>query len=137
MMVRVKGRPSERDTRKNVTVGVGTITLLVLSEQGQLDIDDLDLRMKSSPVTLTLDHCLLQTCLFLQDAFSPEKLSSSFLGVCLLLPFRSRLSMLVVVLMVILRSLLMTHEGYLPSFLETTCSDKRTAEKKTESTPHG
>src|SRR5205823_9563360 len=147
---------------------------------GQLYIDDLDLREKASPVTLALDYRLLQTCLFLQNAFSlvlmeslcremphsgqtgqddlsrqlwlflldahfavlqqlpllaqtlalcnerlhlhlqfdaltPEKLPSRFLRRSWLLPVLPRLSMLVALLMLILRSLLVTHEGtFLP-----------------------
>jgi len=201
-VVNEKGKQGKRQTRRNVTVEVRTITLLVLGEQRQLDIDDFDLRKEGSTVTLALKHRLLQTCLFLQDAFSlvlveslrremphagqtgqddlsrqlwlflldahfvvlqqlpllaetlalcddclhlhlqfdpfaPEKLPSSFWGISWLLPVRSRLSMLVVLLMLMLRSLLVTHEGYLPSFLETTCSDNWAAEKKVESAPHG
>src|SRR6266478_7352462 len=202
IVVHENGTQGKRHTRRNVTVEGRTITLLVSGEQGQLYIDDLDLRKEGSTVTLALKQRLLQTCLFLQDAFSlvlveplcwemphsgqtrqddlsrqlwlfllnahfavvqqlpllaetlalcddclylhlqfdpfaPEKLPSSFWGISWLLSVRSRLSMLVVLLMLMLRSLLVTHEGYLPSFLETTCSDNWAAEKKVESAPHG
>ncbi len=59
MLVKVKSKQGKRHTSKNVTVGVRTITLLVLGEQRQLYIDDLDLRMEGNAVTLTLDHRLL------------------------------------------------------------------------------
>ena len=63
-------------------------------------------------LTQTLALCDDRLHLHLQfDAFAPEKLSSSLLRISWLLPVLSRLSMLVVLLMLMLRSLLVTHEG--------------------------